>query len=101
MDHRRNFGTPSSQVVEREPLNPNLYTKVGTRVGVITAYYEYVTPTTLAPTTTSPSVPSIRVPVINTTPALCEQTAPIPPLYDTPKLLHEPSSCVLPPNHRP
>lgn len=37
MEYKRNFGVPSGQITDREPLNPDLYMKVGTRVGTITS----------------------------------------------------------------
>lgn len=94
MDSRRNFGSPSGQLVNREPITPDLFMKIGTRVGNITAYYQHV-PQVSSPTYPSkphtldqPSVPvpKIQLPTINRTPAIesvtpfCEQ-----PLYDVPK----------------
>lgn len=94
MDHRRNFGTTPGQLTDREPLNPDLYMRVGTRVGTITAYYEHLTPSTTIPVPIPPSAnppvpPSIRMPIVNVIPALCEQTVPIQPTYDIPKKTHQ------------
>lgn len=98
MENKRNFGVPSGQIIERESLNPDLYMKVGTRVGLITAYYEHVTPSTSAvPPTSSPPVPPVRIPTITPAPAL-EQTTPI---YDSPKKANESSTGLLSPNYRP
>lgn len=99
MDSNRNFGLPSGQVTEREPLTPNLFMRVGTRLGTITAYYEHVTPNNF-PSVPVNSPPAIRVPVIQATPPL-EQTKPIPetPIYDTPKKANKPSTSLLSPNH--
>ena len=36
MDSRTNFGSPSGQLVNREPITPDLFMKIGTRVGTIT-----------------------------------------------------------------
>lgn len=104
MDSKRNFGKPSGQITEREPLNPDLFMKVGTRVGTITAYYEHVTPCVpvVSTSTTSPN-PPVHIPIITTAPSL-EQTVPLPPLppvYDIPKNLNEPSSSLLPAYNRP
>ena len=44
MSESRNFGLPVGQVTNRDPLSPNLYMRVGTRVGTITTYYQHVSP---------------------------------------------------------
>ena len=59
MDHKQNYGIPSGQLVEREPLDPNLYMRIGIRVGTITAYYEYMTTNTVAPASQKPNPPQV------------------------------------------
>ena len=40
---KRSFGQTAGQIEpQREPINLDLYMKVGTRVGTITAYYEHI-----------------------------------------------------------
>lgn len=48
LDVYRPFGTSSGNTNNPQPrqtLNPELFMKVGTRIGVITVYYEHVPPT--------------------------------------------------------
>lgn len=91
MSEPRNFGVPIGQVTNRESLSPNLFMRVGTRVGNITAYYEHVNPPNFkpslpAPPTPPPIPPVIRKPTVLLLPPL-EQTLPLPPTptYDVPK----------------
>lgn len=100
MDGNRNFGLPSGQVTEREPLTPNLFMRVGMRIGTITAYYEHVNPSNISTVPVNP--PAVRIPVIQSTVPL-EQVKPIPeaPVYDIPKKVNEPSPDLLPAHHRP
>lgn len=86
MDSRRNFGLPSGQIISRDPITPDLFMKVGTRVGTITAYYQHVSPNTNTNITKSlkPSLPNI--PVVQT-PKEFEITTPLSDsvIYDVPK----------------
>lgn len=88
METRRNFGSPSGQIANREPLTPNLFMKVGTRVGVITAYYQHVPSTVTLTSTTNTSTPVVRSPVVNVIPEL-ENSAPLsnPVIYDVPRTI--------------
>lgn len=81
MDHRRNDGISSGQLIECEPLNPNLYMQGGT----ITEYYEYVTTSTFTPANPNPS--PVGITVTNAIPALNDLITSVPPIYNIPKKL--------------
>lgn len=93
MSESRNFGLPIGQVTNRDPLSPNLFMRVGTRVGTITAYYQHVNPSSLTPSLPTPqdssqAAPVVRKPTVRFAPPLeLEQTVPLsdPPVYDVPK----------------
>lgn len=87
MDSRRNFGSPSGQLVNREPIAPDLFMKIGTRVGTITAYYQHIPPVSNLKYPSKPStVPSLQFSTVTKTPEL-ESVHPITeqPVYDVPR----------------
>lgn len=91
MDSRRNFGLPSGQIISRDPITPDLFMKVGTRVGTITAYYQHVSPNTNTNITKSlnpslPNIPVVQTPSVNKIPEF-EITTPLSDsvIYDVPK----------------
>lgn len=92
MDSRRNFGSPSGQLVNREPITPDLFMKIGTRVGTITAFYRHIPPVSNlkypsnSSTVPCVSVPSIQLPTVSKTPEV-ETVLPIneQPVYDVPR----------------
>lgn len=92
MTEPRSFGVPPGQLISRDPIAPDLFMRVGTRVGTITAYYEYVNPPNTVPNIPkpqeSPSIKSIvKIPTVRFAPAITEEVIPAPksPVYDTPK----------------
>lgn len=94
MSEPRNFGLPAGQVANRDPLSPNLFMKVGTRVGTITAYYRHVNPVHFSshpqssPTPqNSSATPVVRVPAVSFLIPPAEQTVPLPEssIYDVPR----------------
>lgn len=85
MDGSRNFGLSSGQITEREPLTPNLFIRVGTRLGTITAYYEHLSPPNVPPSVPVNPPPVKRVPVIEATAQLEQAPIPDAPIYYTPK----------------
>ena len=78
------------QVTHRDPLSPDLYMRIGTRVGTIPAYYQYVSPASLPSPSVSQSTPFtapvVKLPTVRFIPPI-EQTVPLPeqPVYDIPK----------------
>lgn len=91
----RNFGLPSGQITQREPLTPDLFMKVGTRLGVITAYYKHLCPLS-APVNQSnnnnPSCPVVNVPSIQNTPKIDQSTSVSEiHIYDVPKNIQTPN----------
>lgn len=89
MDSRRNFGSPSGQIVSREPITPDLFMKVGTRVGTITAYYQHVqynTNTNVTKSINTSNTSVVQTSCVNKLPEL-EITTPLPDpvVYDVPK----------------
>lgn len=86
MESRRNFGSPSGQVVARDPLTPDLFMKVGTRVGVITAYYRHVPHNSGLPPSVNSSTSVVRTPVVTKIPELeTVKSMSEPVVYDVPK----------------
>lgn len=88
METRRNFGCPSGQLVNREPINPDLYMKIGTRVGTIIAYYQHIPPRVTG--FKYPSAPSTSSqPCVSAPPKLPElehlPLIPEAPAYDVPR----------------
>lgn len=87
----RNFGLPSGQVTQREPLSPNLFMKVGTRLGVITAYYKHLSLPSVPVNVNSSTCPVPSCPVVNLpslqNPPKVDQGLPEPEIhiYDVPK----------------
>lgn len=60
MDQRRNFGLPAGQITPRDPLTPDLFMQIGTRVGNITAFYKHVTPVSPVSPSTVTTQPTIN-----------------------------------------